>query len=768
MAGNMSPTADLIREQPPGTEPIDTKTQYSDMIGSMDAVLMQMHERVRAAYSYWAPIYQASQDDVRFAYEEQWDPVARAKRQKEDRPCINFNIIPQHINLQVGQARQNKFSVRVSQKGGLYGSLSLFGGPDGDQYTYAQILEGCIRDIELRSHAQQHYVMALQHAVEGGFGWLRVKTMIPPDNPFELEIFIEHVEDRYSVMFDHAAEQPNLSDAMWALESKQMPRREFTARWPDAQVPDHGFFAALGDSGPFNSWWAETDLVRVCEYFYKDPMKRTAIRLIHRESGHMLERYKDEIKPILDELKYFGMEILEEKEISTFKVKRLVTNGVAILEEPADWPGYSIPIVPVIGRTVSLDGRRHYVSFTRYARGPQEVLNYHVSSAVERIANSPHSQWTYDVSQIVGGEMEEMWNEDNIFKKKALPYNGSEGQSPPRRHDPPALPTAELNMAMMGSQFVMDAIGQHNANLGKSSNETSGVAIRNRQMAGSVSSYDFIDNLSHAIVSLYQILVDIIPLIYTNDRVQRIINPDDSESLVKLNETIVDEETGKKHNVASINLGRYSAAVTTGPATMTQRTAFVDTMTELGKTNPSMMQVIQDLVFRAMDVPYASQIADRLKKTLPRHMLTKKEQEEIPPPEPTPAEQAMMLQSQADIARAEADKVTIPIKAKAEVDIAKYKVREAELKVGLTVEKGVNDSEKHDREIDGVEKKAEGEAQEHEQKMETGEQGKEASKEKHAQGTEKAKEDKAHTTEAEVLKLVRKEVAALMAKQKKS
>ena len=299
------------------------------------------------------------------------------------------------------------------------------------------------------------------------------------------------------------------------------------------------------------------------------------------------------------------------------------------------------------------------------------------------------------------------------------------------------------------------------------------------------------DNLSYALKSLFEILVDVIPAIYNKERVQRIINSDESESLVRLNETIVDEETGEEHTLHSINLGRYSVAVHTGPATMTQRQEFVDTIIELGKTNPQFMQSSMDYFFRSLDIPFAHEIAERFKKLLPRHLLSQKEQEEIPPPQPSPAEEVEMMRAQADKERAITDREVIPIEAQAKVDVAQLKVQEQELKVGQAVEQGDNAAEKGRLDIEkagkGVEK-ADKDLEKSDKDIEKANKGLEKADkdtEKAGKGVEKAgkdiekadkgmeiqerqakadkeAKDNEQVTESEVRKIIREENARLL------
>ena len=213
----------------------------------------------------------------------------------------------------------------------------------------------------------------------------------------------------------------------------------------------------------------------------------------------------------------------------------------------------------------------------------------------------------------------------------------------------------ELQLIAQSRSLLQDTIGVHDASLGRRSNEVSGVALEKRQERGDLGTFDFIDNLAKAIVRVGEILVDMIPRVYTTDFVRRVILPDDSEIFVDLNREVKDEETGRMIRVFSLDYARYSCRVDVGPASKTQREEFVKMMIEWGRSDPEGFTMFRDLVVANMDIPQARVIAQRMKAAVPRHLLSEEDQEAIPPPEPTIQDKIAEMQAQAAMKQAEAD-----------------------------------------------------------------------------------------------------------------
>ena len=527
-----------------------------------------------------------------------------------------------------------------------------------------------MRDVESRSNAIEHYMIACQHAVEAGFGWLRVNKVRPPDDPLNVELRVESIDNRWSVMFDPFATEPDLRDARWCAVSTLVPREDFEARYGESLKHSPGYMGIAGGdgsntvgggaSGGFGEWWsgADKDSVRVVEYWWKEPVRRT-ICVMRTPSGEEAHLWMDEISDVHDEMvDELGYEKLREVEVDSHVVKVVHCTDAHILEGPHTWGGFDIPIIGVFGRRVDFDGKRYYFGLTRYARDPQQMLNYWASQATERVGTSPQSKFMAPHQAIAGFETD--WRDANSGSAKAiLPYNFIEGWPGPQQIMPPPMPSGEMSLVSLGQGVLMDTIGLHEANLGQSGNEVSGKAIQARQMSGSISTREFTSNLAAAIARVGEIMCSLIPKLYGDEnRLQRIVLADDSEAHVRLNQYVEDRESGKTFRVGALNMARYAVTVGVGPALMTQREALADNLTEWGKTNPQAATILLPTILRSSDFPMAKKAADMVTVAmLPPNLWSEELKAKYPPPPPTPdqEQQAQIEAAQAQAAAAQAE-----------------------------------------------------------------------------------------------------------------
>ena len=668
---------DLAEAPIPGREVVDAKL---DHYKGNEAILEEMLHRVNGARDWWRQNHENARSDVDFAYNKQWPEEILADR--DNRPSLQFNLLPQYINQVDGQVKMSKFNLHVIQTSGPNDHVPVWaGGPSTVQstlYPASEVMEGLIRDIEQRSKAERAYCRALQHAVEGGFGWLFVRTMRPDDNPFEIEVRIEHVKDRWSVLMDEFCRLDDFSDARWGMVSEIMPRREFMAKYPGAG--DTGWSVGSSYSQEYMQWWSTTDSTRVAHYFWKEPERRTIVKLVNSQGWEIIE-YEDRLEPVMDELEAIGYQVVDEMPIDSFRMMHAMTTAHEILEGPNEWPGCRVPLVPVIGREINLDGYNYYAGLVRYAWDPQRMFNYFISSSIERVALSPKAPWLATAEQISGHESD--WHDQHKRQIGVLLYNQVEGLDKPERQQPATMPTAEMNIVLYMRQAVMETIGMTEASLGKKSNETSGVAIARRQNTSQANTYSFVDNLAYAIASVGDILCDLVPKIYSADAMKRIIMPDESTARVQLNHEIEDRETGKRFRIATLNLSRYLCRVKPGPAFSSVREEFVRMMTEWGRSDPEGFTAVRDLIVNNLDVPFSRELARRYKMLVPKWMLRPEDQADLPeppPPEPTPEQQAEMAKAEATVAKAESDKVIAQAEAETSVRIEELKLQQEQEK----------------------------------------------------------------------------------------
>lgn len=543
-------------------------------------------------------------DDLRFAHGDsdngyQWPNVIRTSRQLEKRPCLTINKTIQQNRQITNETRQNSPSVRVQPVDG------------GADRKTAEIINGIIRHIEANSSADVAYETASEFAVDAGIGYWRVTTDYISDDSFDQEIYIRRVKNPLMVYLDPDINEADGSDAGFGFVFEDILKEEFEARYPGQEVvswPMDG----QGDE------WLSSEKVRIAEYFH---IVETEDTLIADANGNtillsaMLEEARKEAKALAS----------RTRTVKKKQVKWDLIAGDKVLESK-DWAGSYIPIVRVVGEEVDIDGKTERKGHTRQAKDPQRMYNYWSSSATEFVALQGKTPYVGPAEAREG--YEQFWDTANTANHSYLPYNHvDENGNPipqPQRQQPPVMAAAYMQGMQVAAEEMKMASGQYDASLGARSNETSGRAIRARQMEGDVANFHFIDNLSRAIRYTGKILVDLIPKIYDTPRVVRILGEDNKEDMAKIDPTqpkaMVEQEnelTGEIERIYNPGVGRYDVVVAVGPSYTSRRAEAFDAMTQIVQGNPQIMDKAGDLIMKAADFPMAEELSERLAKFLP-------------------------------------------------------------------------------------------------------------------------------------------------------
>ena len=663
---------------------MDAVGETVDYARNVDDQFMWLYsQRMYEGWSFWDPIWDAMSDDLDFSYNDQWDSADVEARRKAKKPTLTMNQIPAYINHVVGISRQSKSSIHVNRSSGISDRVPILESPNGESLDYGQIMDGIIRNIERTSKAPMAYSRALQHAVEGGIGWLLVALKRSNMDPRRIDLMIEHIADRYSVMHDPAgARDPLFLDSKWCCCTYLMNRREFETRYPQARQVDSGmgpFMEGHGDTN-FQGWWSGMrDVVRVTDYWYREPVEKRIVTYINAQTRDEVWGSEEELADFTDELLDSNYELDREEDLTVNAIKYCVLTGHEVLKPPQDWPSMLMPLVPVSGRQVDLsDGNKAYLSLPRYGKDPQRMFNSWASAVTERLLKSPTGKFL--ASNQMVEDHEAQWGDISGMPSDTLIYNEVESGKTPQFIGNPVAIGPELQATELARRTLVDTIGIPEASRGIASNETSGRAILERREAGHIGSFEFQDNQALAVEQVGNILCDMIPRVYSEDRVVNLVMPDDSNVKIHINHSIVDKKTGKKFRVGALGLSRYECVSRSGPNILTEKDRLIEMMLEWGKNDPPAMSVVRDLVVDLFDVPGAEKIVRRFKKMLPPHMLSQQEQAMFPPQPPTPEQEVEKLKADAEGARAESD---LEI-SKINKDIAELKLQEAQANAGAS------------------------------------------------------------------------------------
>lgn len=572
-----------------------------------DELLEVARKRFQLAEEAESESNEKALDDLRFVAGEQWDPRIQNDRYLDGRPCLTINKLVQSVHQVTNDQRQNRPAIKVS--------------PVDNEATVetAEVFQGLIRHVENYSHADVAYDRAFDAAVRTGRGYFRIITDYCDESSFDLEIFFKSIRNRFSVKVDPHYQEPDGSDMDWAFIEVDMSKDQFMAQYPESKLSKMDDWTALGNQMP---GWMKKDSARIAEYFYKTFQKAILIQL---SDGSVLE--KDQLPATLPE----GISIQAEREVIKPAIKWLKINGIEVLER-TDWPGRWIPIVPVIGDELDIDGKVINEGLVRHAKDSQRMYNYFASSEAEAIALAPKAPWIGAEGQFKGHEQQ--WKEANRKNVAFLQYvpkslNGTP-VGPPQRVQADANIQAITEARGLAGEDLKATTGIYDATLGNRSNEQSGLAIQRRNSQAQTSNFHFIDNLARSIRHGGRIVMDLLPHVYDTPRVGRILHEDGQAEMVPLNQPFQAEGKDVIHDLSK---GKYDVVVTTGPNFQTRRMEAQQGMIEFTKALPQTAPLISDLVARNSDWPGADQIADRLKKTLPPGVADdpKDNQQPLPP-----------------------------------------------------------------------------------------------------------------------------------------
>lgn len=584
---------------------------------------------------------QRDQEDRKFytGGDNQWTVDGKniaATRRKEGRPAESYNRLPQFVKQVSGELRQNKPSIKV---------LPVDGQTDPEM---ASVYSAIIRSIEGQSNGHRIYAKAGEQAAIGGQGWWRVKADYCGDDGFDQELLLERIPNPLAVVCDPGASEPTRCDMKWGFVTEMVPRKDFEAQYPKISASDF-------DDADRMKGWVEGDFVRVAEYWRKRSAGKHKLYALKGPDGQQIKATGEELaqagidKPDADTFAAQGLTLVSQRTVEKFEVESILLCGAGELGEWQPWPGKYIPLVRVVGEEVEAGDTVFRHGMIHHAKAPQVGYNYARNAMMERHGQSTKAPWVATVKQIQN--YKGMWETANTKTHSVLIYDADPmAPGPPIRTAPPQLDAAAYQESMIASEDMKATTGIYDASLGAKSNETSGVAIARRDEQGNTATFVYIDNLEDAIETTGRILIDLIPHYYSDERIIRLLGEDDEvEKFVEINKIMPD---GKTWN--DVTRGKYDVVVSTGPAYATRRQEAAENLMKLSE-NPIIAQVGADILVRALDIPMADKLADRLKRMLPPGLdddadkeRAEKEQQDGPQQKaPSPEELQMQAEQQA-------------------------------------------------------------------------------------------------------------------------
>lgn len=531
-------------------------------------------ERAKKSFDYWSTIYEKANDDLYFLSDEpyaQWDARDYESRRKSGKPVLTIDQLSQFVNQVSNDVRMNTPSIDIIPA-------------DGADPEVAEIVEGKIREIQTRSGADDAYDNAVNFAIKSSIGYIRVDHDYVDNKSFDQELMIDRVINPSSILFDEDSIEPDGSDAVYAFVLETVPIKKFKEDYPDLEPSTFKVDGREDDDG----------YMTIAEYFYID---EEDVYLYINKFGEVVE---DNKKP-----KDFQRLRKTKKRI----VRRCKLTGRDELEKTI-FPGEYIPIVPVYGEEAWRNGKRHLYSLIRRSKDAQRMYNYWASLETELLMKAPKAP----ITAVEGTTEDYAADWINPDKAAVLRYKQKDSSgmpaAPPVFNPPVQIPMGIVNARQSTIQDIRSTMGLYDSFLGQQDNAISGVAINGRQREGDRAVFHFADNLVRSITQVGRILVSAMPSVYDTPRVVQIIGKEDENEFVGINGAFVEGQD----KVYDLTQGKYSVTVTTGAAYATMRQEAAEFYERIITSQPQLMDVMGDLLFKYSDFPGAQALSERMKK----------------------------------------------------------------------------------------------------------------------------------------------------------
>jgi hypothetical protein len=563
-----------------------------------DEILAEARKRYASAKDAESDNDVMALDDLRFLSggNAQWMPQAVAARELDGRPIITVNTLPTYLHQVTNDQRMNTPSIKVHPV------------DDKADVETAKVLQGLIRDIEYESNADVAYDTAVNSAAAIGKGFFRLVTDYEEENSFNQCIKFQRIRNSLTVKIDSLSVEPDGSDMQWAFIEVMMSKDEFKRLYPKANAAGDSAFA---DGQSNVAGWITDSSVRCCEYYCIETESADVVLLSNGESG-----FKDDLLSLPE-----GVTVAKTRKSQRSKVVLRKITGCDVLEKTeikCKW----IPVFPVYGDEIDIEGKIIRSGIIRNAKGPASMYNVMMTSATEEISLRAKAPYIMAEGQEEGHEKE--WQTAN---NRAYPYllykpvtiDGTLAPAP-QRNQMADVPVGALQMAMHAADDVKKTTGLFDASLGARGTATSGKQELAQQREGDMANYHYADGLLRTLRHAGRCLVNMIPHYYDSERVVRVLGDDDTAEYATINEQ---NATGKmddkgivKPVLNDITVGKYNITVSSGPSFSTLRQEAAEGMASNMEKNPALWDIIGDLYVRSQDWPNADKIANRLEKAI--------------------------------------------------------------------------------------------------------------------------------------------------------
>lgn len=355
------------------------------------------------------------------------------------------------------------------------------------------------------------------------------------------------------------------------------------------------------------------DLIYVASFYHRRKIKDKVITFTD-PMGQPLVLRESDLSEAMDELIDDGYEIVSEREITRWEVRKYIASGEKILNgkvgkdgerEGEVIAGEHIPVVPTYGERAFIEGEEHYEGITRLAKDPQRLRNFQLSYLADIVSRSPRPKPIFTPEQVQGFEF--MYEENGADSN--YPYllqNSKDGNGQALPIGPIAvMPEQTIPQALMASIELSRQAVEDVANPGLPQDiadpDLSGKAVNALTNRLDQQSIVYQQNLKHAKRRDAEIYASMAVEVYDAPREVTLTAPDGTTKKAKIMEMVQDRTTGELKALNDLTNTEYDVYAEIGPSYSSKKEQTIDQLgqmaTAMAPIDPQMskMLVLQQL-----------------------------------------------------------------------------------------------------------------------------------------------------------------------------
>lgn len=562
-------------------------------------VLSRMKKRVKDWFDYYSENIQNYKADTEFAYEidGQWSTDEIREYKAEHKPRLTLNMIPKLIHVLDGE--YSDFSPDIM--------VRAIDSSDTDQ-DKIDLLTNLSRKISFKSRNDIVYQTSTDCAITGGFGAFRIISS--PENQYSFNYMPEYlpIHDPTRAFWDRSAHKFDKSDGICCGYLVVWNKEQLSSKYPEASENMQSF--APSGIDPF---WETKDEITVVEYYEKKFFKRR-IALLSNNLVVDADNAEEIIQQINEKMAFMGSQgqippsipitIVKEEERDDYVIHYYRAIHNQILEKRV-WDGKKLPVLFQPGYIKWLKGREYTYSLVRFLKDTQRSYNYARSEFLYRLKLTRYEPFIAPAESIANWQK----NWENVYNAKGvLPYDETKSGLHPERVTHSEIPqslTLEIERSYNDFQRIS---GRYDANLGAPSNETSGVAILNRQRPGNMSVKIFFDNSLKTIESGANVALDLAQNIMDTERKISVALPNGEQ-----NNILINADGGQTNNITD---GMFNVEIKASASFEIQRNAQLEQLNKIISSNQQLSAILPDKLIELSGIKDAPQLVKRAQKYL--------------------------------------------------------------------------------------------------------------------------------------------------------